>query len=195
MLVLNIGLHGFNPVVNKPLWAELRRALTEQRQGDGTRNSRIMWSETTAQHFYGAWGRASGEFMGAHTCYPNSDPETCDPIAAICVPRENPPSSTYNIAAQETLKKEGLVDLMPILPIERFTEARWELHDEGRNDFFRYDANKGTLHFRMDCTHQVYSPTYYQPQWDAIYRGLGLFGAHKRMPDPANPNLNRSNRF
>ena len=145
----------------------------------------VVWSETTAQHFAGQWGGAGGEYTTAHECAPTSDPESCHPADSLCVPRGGGGAAAVgrmpqNAAAEAVLERLGLRGRIAVLPIERLTAPRWDLHDESTVATFRFDARSGALHFRMDCTHQVYSPAYYAPQWHALFAALS--GA-TRPPD------------
>ena len=73
-----------------------------------------------------------------------------------------------NIEVRKTFEKLSVAAAdLPIVPMEALTRARWDMHPN-QPVLSKVIFAGGVLSFREDCTHYVYSPTFYAPVWRAM---------------------------
>jgi len=150
MILINMGLHYVsNPIAQftrTDYISQMTNALTYLHNmatsHAPTKRMRILWRETTAQHF----PTPDGYWPGVR--YAKDMKVGCVPIA-----NPGPESDWRNSDIEHIVKSNGLGKHIKIVPFFNITRPLWSEHVNG--------------HLR-DCTHFCWSPMLYQPLFHAM---------------------------
>ncbi|CAK0872162.1 unnamed protein product [Prorocentrum cordatum] len=166
VVLINIGLHGTGTVREV-----VELLLNASRENPSTR---IVWAETTATHFENDAGYYQHQVECPHADLMRGN-STCQlPADLWCSPFDIRifGNSIYNNETAKVFQELGADSVIPVLPIHALTQGRWDMHPETRSDAFsRVEGKNGrgdSVKFTRDCTHWIYSPAFYAPQWQMM---------------------------